>query len=103
MSPAPWLSFCPLGIIELMKIKPFTSAATPKERFFGVFILLLVVWSISAIFVFSFTDTRSNIIWHGEEIRGWRLFVANCFLIPAGAALLAALAAVEHWIFRRRP
>lgn len=84
-----------------MKFKNLISEATVRERFLGVFILTLAVFSIGFALVFTFANPPSNIVWHGEEIRGWRLLVANCFLIPVFSALLAALAAGEHYISRK--
>lgn len=84
-----------------MKYKFLTSEATVRERFAGVFILSLAVFSIGFALVFTFSSPPSNIVWNGEEIRGWRLLVANCFLIPAGSALLAALAAGEHYLSQK--
>lgn len=62
---------------HIMTFKHLSAKATTRERFVGVFVLLLIVFYVTCAGVFAFTDARSNIVWHGEELRGWRLFAAN--------------------------
>jgi hypothetical protein len=80
-----------------------------RKRFRVIFWTWLLFFSL-CYFITLFTDLPSNLIYHGEEVKGFTKFLAHLILIPLSSAFVASISITLDWIaervltiFRKKP
>ena len=84
-----------------MKLRFLRPEASFKERFVRLFALIFAVFAIISILGAEFGHSPVSIVWHGQEVSGWKLHAASCIFVPLASAMLAALCAVDSHLTQK--